>query len=287
MLISVSIRDIMKPGPPVCNLPTSITEERNLSPIHQAIIQISKQVVYPVLSHLRCHPSSHRSAEPVAILAIQDLHTRHPCIARLDQDAIPSPSKSYSSPLGGHSKHGQAIRRPLHRHHGRLAVLPVQATLVVIIKEGVESCAIQEHVGRIHHPQPPGHVRRVYSPPPPKAGSLPAGVNGAGAAGVGLEVRGLGLDDGHVDVARVAELVLVEDRVLGGGSVQPRGVLRLEKHAAAAVDVDLAMVRRVEVVICHPEPGVLKENRRLGGGVEEGGARRRTLDSASSARWVS
>lgn len=92
---------------------------------------------------------------------------------------------------------------------------------------------------------------------------------GGGGDGIGLHVGRLGLDEPHVDVARVGDLVVVQLAVLGAGPVEPDGArVALDQHAAAVVDVDLAVVRAVELVVRDPVPGVFEVDRGRGGDVQ-------------------
>jgi hypothetical protein len=83
-----------------------------------------------------------------------------------------------------------------------------------------------------------------------------AGIRGVAGAerglARGLEIGGLRLDRTNKGSFRVVEVVLVVQVVLGRGSVEPGGALRLDEHAARVVDVDLGA--QVDVVIGHPDP---------------------------------
>ena len=92
---------------------------------------------------------------------------------------------------------------------------------------------------------------------------------GGGGDGISLHVGGLGLDEAHVEVARVGDLVVVQLAVLGARAVQPdRARVALDQHAAAVVDVDLAVVGAVELVVRDPVPGVFEVDGAGGGDVQ-------------------
>lgn len=55
-------------------------------------------------------------------------------------------------------------------------------------------------------------------------------------------VRCFGLDYAHVDLFGVGDLVVVEDVVLEGGTVQPDWALTLDQDAASVVEINLFMV---------------------------------------------
>lgn len=69
-----------------------------------------------------------------------------------------------------------------------------------------------------------------------------------GGARSDLVVGRFGLDHAHEDVGGVDYLVLVQNGVFGGGAVEPDGAGALDEKAAADVDVDLCLSRRVEVL---------------------------------------
>lgn len=160
--------------------------------------------------------------------------------------------------------------RTIHRDHIDLTALRRQASLIVIVKETVQTPAVHVNVSAGEDAQAP---------------RLPAGIGGAGGEsgvveggrggeggggdGVGLHVRRLGLDQAHVDVARVGDLVVVQLAVLGAGAVEPDGArVALDQHAAAVVDVDLGVVGAVEIVVRDPEPGVFEVDRARSGDVQ-------------------
>jgi len=102
---------------------------------------------------------------------------------------------------------------PLNTRNRGLAVLRtgiIAASRRIVVEEGVQARAVHEDVGRVEDPQAPG------------AGGAGEGrviecaVSGewCGSRGYWLVVRCFGLDEAHVDVLRVGELVLVECVVL-------------------------------------------------------------------------
>lgn len=82
-------------------------------------------------------------------------------------------------------------------------------------------------------------------------------------------LRSLGLDQGHVDVICVLDLVVVERVVLRSSTVHPDCARTLDQDTSSVVDVDLAMVRQVKLMISYPQPGVLEVSRGGLGDVQE------------------
>ena len=186
--------------------------------------------------------------------------------------------RDHGLPVQGHHIRARLRAQPpqpnrlgaVHRDHIDLTALGRQTALIVIIEEAVQAPTVHVHVRAGEDAQAP---------------RLPAGVGGAGRErgvveggrgaeggggdGVGLHVRRLGLDQTHVDVARVGDLVVVQLAVFGAGAVEPDGArVALDQDAAAVVDVDLAVVRAVELVVRDPEPGVFEVDRGRGGDVQ-------------------
>ena len=57
-----------------------------------------------------------------------------------------------------------------------------------------------------------------------------------------MHIWGFRLDDTHVDILRVSDLVVVELTMLGASTVHPDRTLRLDEDAAAVVDVNLVVI---------------------------------------------
>lgn len=75
------------------------------------------------------------------------------------------------------------------------------------------------------------------------------------------DLRSLGLDQGHVDVLCVLDLVVVERVVLRSSAVHPDCARTLDQGTSSIVDVDLAMVGQVKFMVGYPQPGVLEVSR--------------------------
>lgn len=149
----------------------------------------------------------------------------------------------------------------LDRDHVGLAALGLEAGLVVVVKERVQTSAIDVDVLGVDDAKTPGASAGLGGGARGEGWVVVCGVGGewGGGIGVSLHVGGLGLDEGHVDVAGVVELVIVQLRVLRGGSVHPDRAGGLDQHATAVVDVNLLGVgTELEIVVGNPEPGVLE-----------------------------
>lgn len=165
-------------------------------------------------------------------------------------------------------------RRVLERHHVDLAVLALDAVLAVVVKEGVETRAVDEDVLGVNSPDTPrslaGRVARVGA----RLLKVRVGIGGVdgeglGRVGVALEVRGLGLDEGEPDVGGVVELVVLEDRVLRGGGPAPDGSFSLDEDTAAVEDINLTVLGLgLERVVGNPIPRVLEVGATTGRDVE-------------------
>lgn len=83
------------------------------------------------------------------------------------------------------------------------------------------------------------------------------GREGCQCVWVGLVVWRLGLDQGHEHVLGVRNLVVVQLVVFRGRAIQPDGSIALYQDTTTVVDVDLVVVRQIELVVRRPEPSVL------------------------------
>lgn len=145
-------------------------------------------------------------------------------------------------------------------HHILLTALGRKTTLVVVIKEAVQTRTVNQHVVRCHNLETPRHVAVGVTLRAECEGRVVPlrGLRRERRVGVGLrlEVWGLGLDAEHVDVARGGDLVVVEDAVFCCCAVHPGRLLGFDEKAAAVVDADLVVVGEIELVVGDPAPGV-------------------------------
>lgn len=158
-------------------------------------------------------------------------------------------------------------------NHVVLAVVERDALLVVVVKEAVQTAAVDKDVLGVGRAETPGAGALVRV-----AGAaglevrvrvLGVDVKGGERVGVALEVGRLGLDQRHVHVLGVGELVVVHDVVLGRGAPEPGALGALDEDTAAVVDVDLRVVGEVELVVGDPVPGVLEVDGGFGGDMEK------------------
>ena len=91
-----------------------------------------------------------------------------------------------------------------------------------------------------------------------------------------LIVGRLGLDHGREDVLNIVEVVLVVYVVLRGCAIQPGCRLALDEKPPSAIDgylghgvVCIVEEGVIDLMICHPEPHIVKIPRRLLGDVQE------------------
>lgn len=148
----------------------------------------------------------------------------------------------------------------LNRHDVRLARLSLKTGLVVVVEEAVQAGTVNVDIRRVGDTETPGASTVVRSAG--REGRVVVGRvlrEGRASVGVTLHVGSLGLDQGHENSAGVAELVVVHLRVLRGSAVHPDGAVGLDEDSATIVDVNLLGVgAELEIVVGHPEPGVLQ-----------------------------
>ena len=154
--------------------------------------------------------------------------------------------------------------------HILLAGFGVDAFLAIVLEEAVHASANDVEILGAEDTQAPG-LLAAFSLTRGEVRVVPflLGLEWDQGVGVGLVVWGLGLDEAHVDVLSVGDLVVVQLVVFGGGAVHPDWALALDEGAAAVVDVDLVVVGQVEFVVGGPHPGVVDVGVSLFGGVEE------------------
>ena len=102
------------------------------------------------------------------------------------------------------------LARTLQADHVLLAAFGVEARLVVVVEERVQTSAVDENIRATKNTKAPCFLARVCC----AIGESRVVVGGlwwegGGGDGVGLHVRSLGLDDTHVDVLRVGQLIVV------------------------------------------------------------------------------
>lgn len=98
-----------------------------------------------------------------------------------------------------------------------LAVVACHALLVVVLKERVGSCAIDPDVVRLDDPDSPGRLVRFGAHVWIEV--LVVLLERLESIRIGLVVGRLGLNGPKVDILSTLEVVLGENRVLGGGAV--------------------------------------------------------------------
>ena len=173
--------------------------------------------------------------------------------------------------LGAQAPNVHVAGTVLDADHILLARFRRQAVLAVVIEEGVEPGAEDEDVRRRHDAQAPCLSARVScAGAERRVGVCRRRSKRRQGVGVGLVVRRLGLDGAHVDVRGLVDLIVVQLAVLSAGAVHPDGALcALNQDAAAIENVDLTVVRAIELMIRHPEPVVLEVNGGLFGDMQE------------------
>lgn len=162
-------------------------------------------------------------------------------------------------------------------NHLVLAVLSVEAALGVLLEPRVQTGTVDVDVARPNHTETPRHSTR---------GRVSSAVGESWVVGellelraewlgsrwLLLEVRRLGLDHSHKEVGRIDGLVLVEDAVLGSGSIEPCWETGLDENTTGDVDVDLGLGRDIEIVVGNPGPDVLHVGAGLRSEMEKHGA---------------
>lgn len=135
-----------------------------------------------------------------------------------------------------------------------LARVLIDAVLRVGAEPRVRPCAADVHVLASPHDHGPRLVAPVRIAAAARVRWIAwedanSAVEWGGRLGRRLVVRRFGLQERGEYVARLVEVVLVEDAVLGRCPVQPCGFLALDQHAAGAVDrVLLQVVVRIRKV---------------------------------------
>lgn len=160
----------------------------------------------------------------------------------------------------------------LDADHVRLTRFGGEACLAPIVEERIQPRAINEDVSGRKDPQTPSFFAAGVA----VAGTevrVEVGVAGCEAAvescGIGLHVWRFGLQDTGVDILGVGKLKIVELTMFRAGTVHPDWTLRFDEDASPIVDVDLVVVGEVELVVCDPEPVVLKVDCRFGSDVQQ------------------
>lgn len=139
-----------------------------------------------------------------------------------------------------------------------LAGLASQTGLAVVVKEAVNTST--EHVDarrpkNAHTPGLAAGVSRACGEIRVVPGRL--GGERRQRVRVALVVRRLRLDQSHVDVLSVGDLVVVQLAVLRSGTVHPDRTLVLQQDTTAVEDADLVVAGAVKVVVTDPVPAVL------------------------------
>ena len=165
-----------------------------------------------------------------------------------------------------------------------LTIVFGDTVLVVVLEERVQACSVDQHVVAGYNAQTPTLVTRCGETLRGADREVRVGKSGLlnvvwhKSTWVGLPVWGLGLNVAHENVLGVQELVVVQNRVLGGGTPEP-GSIGLDEHTTAVVNVDLIVVWEIKLVVSDPKPSVLKIDVGRGrGGVEQ--------QEGSIAVWV-
>ena len=78
------------------------------------------------------------------------------------------------------------------------------------------------------------------------------------------------MDQTHVDVGGVGDLIVVQNTVLGASTVHPDwSLLGLDENTTTVEDVDLVVISHIELVVRDPEPIVFEIGCRLGSNMQE------------------
>ena len=138
-----------------------------------------------------------------------------------------------------------------------LAILKRNTGLIVVLKEGVQPGTVYEDVFRIKNTKTPSFV--VFGCSIEDGICIcDVGSEWSRSIRVTLVIWRLGLDEGHVDILCLGNLVIVKNVVLGGCSPKPnRAFFRGDQDTSAIVKVDLSEVAKIKFVIGNPEPTVL------------------------------
>lgn len=160
----------------------------------------------------------------------------------------------------------------LDADHVELTALGSEARLRVVVEEAIQASAIDKDIGGSENAHAPRFFAAGIAVAIAEVGievrvaGLEAAVEGCG---IGLHVWRFGLKDTGVDILRIGEFKIVKLAVFGAGAVHPDWSLRFDEDAAAIVDVDLVVIRKVELVVSDPHPIILKVNGRFGGDMQE------------------
>lgn len=105
-----------------------------------------------------------------------------------------------------------------------LAVIESNASLVVVLEERIQTSTIDEDVLRVENTHTPSLVILCSTIEDRISKGSVRSERGC-SIWVALVVGCFGLDQGHVDVLGVGDLIVVENIVLGGSTPQPDSIL--------------------------------------------------------------
>lgn len=155
-------------------------------------------------------------------------------------------------------------------NHVGLAVVALDAVLVVVLEERVHARTVNKYILRIKNTNTPCLLIKFGSLSKIRITVLSVDRERHRSIWVRLKVRSLSLEMSDVNVLCLGNLVVVKDTVLTGSSPHPNWAwVGLNEDTTAVIDVDLAVVLEVELVVGNPEPTVLDVNRASWSNVEE------------------
>ena len=186
-------------------------------------------------------------------------------------DARPIDRDHVRTRLGGQRPEVR-LGAALDADHVFLTALGTEARLVVVVEEAVEAGAVDEEILGSEDAEAPRLLASGVAVAGAEVG-VEVGVAGLEAAvesgRVGLHVWCFGLQDPGVYVLRIGKFEIVKLAVFGARTIHPGGSLRFDQYAAAVVDVDLVVVREVELVVSDPHPVILQIYTGFGSNMQE------------------
>ena len=160
----------------------------------------------------------------------------------------------------------------LNADHVELTALGSEARLPVVVEKAIQASAIDKDIGGSENAYTPRFFAASVAVAIAEVG-IEVGVARLEAAvescGIGLHVWCFALEDTGIDIFRIGEFKIVELAVFGAGAVHPDWSLGFDEDAAAIVDVDLVVIRKVELVVSDPHPIIFEVNGRFGGNMQE------------------